>query len=389
MSRRIVAALLLLLAMAGPAAAQSLFGAGGLGMLLEPTDARARSLGGLGVGLSGTMLLPADPSSAIGFALPFVTASLQPGSARATLAGQTNEASATRFPLLAVAYPVGTAGVATVSYGAYLDLRWSLRRRTVEEFAGQQVPVEDRFVSDGGVAALRVGWAQRVGQRLGIGAWAGVYTGQLTRAFTRQIDTVAAGVPVDSFSVRGEWSLTGPTVGLGASWEPVPIVRLAASLIWSGELRANPAEGSGDRDRREFTLPLELKGGVSARLTPQIAANLGVAWADWTATGRDLADGQAGAAWATGMGLEWTGSGMLGRSSPVRVGYRWAQLPFHIRGDAPRERAFTAGLGLILLEVEGRTVAGFDLAIERGARSADRLQESFWRGTFTVHLSGR
>lgn len=375
---------------AGRALAQSLLGAGGLGVPLEALDARARALGGVGVALFGPTMVPWDPAGAAGAAFPSATATLQPSRASSELAGRTSEASGTRFPLLAVAYPIGSASVATVSYGAFLDLRWSLRRTAAEEFGGQQVPVEDRFTSDGGVAALRVGWAYQLTRRLAVGASAGLYTGQLTRTFTRQVDTVAAGAPVDSFSVRGEWSLTGPTAALGAFWEPAPIVRVAGSLTWSGKLSAEPRETSGEQDRGDFRVPLELRAGASARLTPRLLASLGIAWADWSVTARDLSDNvDAGAAWSMGLGLEWTGGQLLGRTAPLRLGYRWAQLPFRIQGDSPREGTLTAGLGLNLLQVEGGTLARFDAAVERGSRSAGRLDESFWRGTFTIFLSGR
>ena len=41
-------------------AGQSLFGSQGLGMPVEPVDARARALGTLGVGLLGPSLSPTD-----------------------------------------------------------------------------------------------------------------------------------------------------------------------------------------------------------------------------------------------------------------------------------------------------------------------------------------
>ena len=40
--------------------AQSPFGVQGLGLPLEPLDARARALGGTGIGLMGSSVLPTD-----------------------------------------------------------------------------------------------------------------------------------------------------------------------------------------------------------------------------------------------------------------------------------------------------------------------------------------
>lgn len=372
------------------AVAQSLFGAGGLGTPAEALDARARALGGVALGLFEPSLRPYDPAGALGFAFPSATASLQPGRAISTLYGATSEASATRFPLFAVAYPVSPTSVATVSYGAFLDLRWSLRRAGTEFFGGRDVAVEDRFVSDGGVAALRIGWAQQLRRGLGVGASVGLYTGQLARHFSRQIDTAAAGAPVDSFAARGEWKLTGPSAAVGVRWDALPALRVAASVTWSGALRALPAEGFAEQERGAFRLPLEVRAGVSGRLTPRLTASLGASLADWSETGHDLAGpAEAGKAWSAGVGIEWTGASLLGRTAPVRVGYRRAQLPFHIHGDAPAESAFTAGLGVNLLQAEEVPLARFDFAFERGARRAGRLEESFWRATFTLHVAGR
>src|SRR5690606_15765444 len=53
MKRALSAALLALLALPAAAGAQSLFSTRGLGVPVEPVDARARALGGIGVGMLG------------------------------------------------------------------------------------------------------------------------------------------------------------------------------------------------------------------------------------------------------------------------------------------------------------------------------------------------
>src|SRR5688572_11033762 len=54
-------------------AAQSLLSAGGLGIPVDPLDARARALGGVAIGLTGGQLLPSDPVSAADLLVPSVT----------------------------------------------------------------------------------------------------------------------------------------------------------------------------------------------------------------------------------------------------------------------------------------------------------------------------
>ena len=62
MKRAILAAVMLFVA--SPLAAQSIFNAAGLGLPSEPVDGKSRALGSLGVGLWGASLQPGDPASA-------------------------------------------------------------------------------------------------------------------------------------------------------------------------------------------------------------------------------------------------------------------------------------------------------------------------------------
>lgn len=386
MSRAIFVTLTLVLAAADRAGAQSLFGAGGLGTPVQAVDARARGLGGIAAGLFGPTLFPSDPAGAAAVVLPAATASLLPTWVHSDLGGEGSDGQTTRFPLVAVAYPVSPASVVSVSYGAFLDMRWTLRQSGTELFGSSEVAVEDQFQSEGGVATFKLGWAQRLTPSLAVGASAGVYTGSLMRTFARAVGAGTAETPVDSISRRGDWSLTGRVLTLGANWDPTPIVRIAGSVTWSSDLDAAPAEGSATQTRGKFRLPIEVVAGASARLTPQITTSAGFSWADWSSTDRDVSDGNAGVAWSAALGLEVRG--LLG-SSPLRLGYRRSQLPFGIEGEAPSEGALTGGLGLTLLEVEGTPLARMDFALERGSRQATRLEESFWRAAFTIFLSGR
>ena len=49
--------------------AQSLVARAGLGLPVEPLDARSRAMGGAGIGLSGAYLLATDPAAAAGLVL--------------------------------------------------------------------------------------------------------------------------------------------------------------------------------------------------------------------------------------------------------------------------------------------------------------------------------
>src|SRR5690606_17924835 len=123
-------------------------------------------------------------------------------------------------------------------------------------------------------AQARLDVAYWVTPRLGVGVGAGVYTGRLDRVVSRTFpDTII----IEGFETHAAWTYSGPQLAAGAWWEPAPIARVAASVVWSGELRAAAEEGAS-QDLR-FDLPLQLAAGASGRLAPGLVAVLGGRWA--------------------------------------------------------------------------------------------------------------
>lgn len=380
----LVAALSAALAPAG-ASAQSLFSFGGLGTPVDPVDARARGLGSVGVGLFGSSVAFRDPASATGVLLPQVTATLQGSRLSADDGTGGLSAEGTRFPHVGIAYPVGERGVALVEYGGFLDQRWVLERELVVPVGGVDVDVLDAFESEGGISTLMVGGGFAFTNWLSVGLTAGIHTGSMRRTFTREFDRTQA--DVNPFVSTASWSTKAPVVVAGIRLDPAPLVRLAGSVTWSGDLQAEPQEGE-DAEERSFPLPMEFRGGASLTLTPVLSATFGASWADWTATGERLNEGSGVSALSLGGGIEWSAGTLFGRRAPLRLGWRQADLPFRLEGEAARESGFSAGGGLVLAEVESIPVAGLDLAVERGERTAGALREEFWRTTLTIRVSG-
>ncbi|HSR41476.1 MAG TPA: hypothetical protein VLL48_04885 [Longimicrobiales bacterium] len=374
------------------AGAQSLLGISGLGFPLEPIDARARGMGSLGVGLFGPSLLPGDPAVAQALLIPMVTATLQPSWVSRQGPGDPLEFSTHRFPLLGVAYPFGSAnGIATLTFSGYMDQRWEVVRDGSVELAGVSVPITDTFRSDGGISVLRLGWSHRLREGLAVGATVGSYLGDGRRAFRRSFDAEALGdtATVVEFVTQGEWRYTGPTASVGVSWDATDLIRVAGSVIWSGDLHAD-AKGETESRSRDFDLPTEYRFGASGNLGSGIAVNLGLQYADWSGADDDFEDAStAGAVWSLGGGLEWEGPTLLGRNFPLRAGYRRRELPFRFEGSAPSESAFAAGVGLNLLEAEDLPLARIDIAVEMGDREGGSISESFTRATFTLRVAGR
>jgi hypothetical protein len=387
---RYAALLAVLLGAALPASGQSVLAAGGLGMPLEPVDARGRALGSVGGGLLGSAVIPGDPVASADLGVPTVVLTLQSAWLDIEQGRGPSSVSGNRFPGLGVSYPVRDWGVLTLTYGAVLDQRWELERRDTLELGPSGTPLEiaDRFRSDGGVSAVRIGFAHRVAPSLAVGAAVGVFTGNSTRAFTRVFDTIAADVDIDPFESVGHWSYSGPTASFGAMVDVGQVFRAAGTLTWSGTLEADPADGT-EGERREYDMPLDLRAGLSVALAPELNVSGSFAWSDWSATSEDLDLSGDGKATALGAGIEYDRATLFGRGLPLRVGWHRATLPFQILDTDAVETAFSFGAGLMLLAREdGVPLALLDLGLETGSRKASAVVEDFWRSTMSIRVAG-
>lgn len=384
--------LLAVLALVAPppgAAAQSLFNGAGLGYPMTGTDGRATALGSSGIGLFGEALVPSFPAGAADLPLPTLTATLQSTWGTPSLGGLEGELEGSRFPMLGVAYPVRGVGVATLTFDGVLDQTWRVSREGSVTLSGEDVAITDRFVSDGGISAVRLGWGQRLGADFAVGATVGYHLGDVRRNFTRSFDTLAVGDQVSPFRQEGRWEFNGPTASVGFLWDVGEILRIGGNLVWSGTLDGEPKDDT-EGAAREIDLPLRLAGGASVVLAPDLSLSASVGWADWSDTDADLVSAAGGGAvWRMGAGVEWEGPRLLDRDFPVRIGYRRSELPFSLgEGDAV-ESAFSAGLGITLAQTQEFPLARIEAAIERGTREDDAFSETFWRTSVTLRLSGR
>ncbi len=370
-------------------AGQSLLAMRGLGTPVEPLDARARALGSVGIGLRGSVLLPSDPAAAAGLPFPTLEITLQPQWGEGELAGETVHSQGTRFPLLSLGYPVsGVGGTVTLTLGSFLDQRWEMRRGGTADLEGAPTPITDVFRSDGGVAVVRVGWAQPLGEKLALAVGMGRYTGSVSRIFTRTFDSLSAGSQVLPYRDGGQWGYSGTTASLGLRWFAADFLHIAGLASWSSDLRARPTKET-EGDAAAFALPLEVKLGASGVLTSALDLTLGVSYADAQPLEEGAGEAAAGGgAWSVGGGLEWRGLTRGERACPVRVGLRRSDLPWAGGEASATETLASAGLGLELFRAADVVVGGLDLALERGSRDAGSLSESFWRGTLTIRVAG-
>ena len=391
-SRANAVAVLLILAAAplpAGATAQSLFGAQGLGVPIEPLDARARALGVVGPGMFGPAFRPSDPGAMAEISIPTITATMQPTWGEYERGAATGDLKGTRFPVMGIAYPYGGVGVFSVGYGGFLDQRWAAERPGTFLIGGLPVTGTDRFQSEGGISQVHFGFARRVGTKVGAGISVGRFTGRVDRSFTRTFDTASTAADVAPFEDFGAWTYGGGHVTVGAVFDPVPQVRVAGSFSWAGTLDATPtAETEGGT--LSFDLPSEVRIGASGALTRRLMATVGLRLADWSGVDPVLDTTSAsGQTLSLGAGLEWGGPDFLGRTLPVRIGYRRSELPFGTSGSDPVESSVALGIGLNLAQVDEFPLAAVDVTLERGTRSGAPLEERFLRATVTLKVSGR
>jgi hypothetical protein len=389
MSLRALFMSVMLAAPAAPLAAQSLFNAAGIGLPVEALDGRARALGSIGIGLPGASLLPVDPAASARLPIPGVVLVAQPTwvDMTRTGAGGHRYFRGSRFPLFAAGYPV-LGGMATLHATTVLDQGYGGESPITVDLGGTPTVATDVFAQNGAVASLSAGYARMVTPTTSMGITAGRYTGSVVRTLVRQFGDSASANQVLAYGSSGSWTYSGYHVSVGVSSDLAGLVRVAASATVSTELDATATSQTTGADR-SFDLPLQLRIGASSELAPGLTLSASAARADWSGIAADLGPGaQAGSATSVGVGLELSQVRFFGRTSPLRVGFRRAGLPYSLDGEGAHEQSFAGGLSLALNETNEVVLASVDMALEKGLRTGGTYREDFWRATLSLRLSG-
>ncbi len=239
------------------------------------------------------------------------------------------------------------------------------------------------------MSTIQVGFARTLGDHVSVGVSAGRYSGNVVRRVVRTFegdeDDPSA---VEPFQIGGRWGYSGTALSAGASLDFGVAGRVAATVSRGGTLEAEASDDTRGSDG-SFDLPTRFRVGGSAVLAPGLLATAGFTLADWSGTADDLqSTTTAGQTKSFGFGLELTRARLLGRRAPLRLGYRRTELPFVYSSGTPVESVFAAGVGLNLQESGEFTLAGVDVAVERGNRADDALSEDFWRASLTLRVSG-
>lgn len=384
----LIAAALLSIVPPAESAAQSFLGFRALGSPVLASDGRTVGVGNLGIGLSGLELSPVDPSTAARLILPTVTASMQPSWGSFEVGDESGSTSTTRFPLIGIGFPILEAGgTATLTLAGFMEQQWTGERVEAVQLGDRLVIVDDRFETTGATSVVRVGWAQRIGNRMAVGVSAGSYVGRLEQLFDRNLDSlVVTNGTVRPYSEFSAWRYSGYTFTAGVSGDPHDLIHLAGAVEWSGDISENPRDGTPG-GVNTYSVPLRLSGGATVRLTSRLQFNGSVAYQDWTsATG--FRDGTvSNLKLSFGGGLEWRAIEREARSFPLRIGYRRVVPPFRYQRYDPVEHTLSTGVGINFVEEAGIRFGWIDLAVEAGIRSSEPLSERFLRGTVSIGIS--
>ena len=363
-------ALVSLTAGANPLAADdSVFGIRGLGILGRPQSAQSAAAGG-GFALfdAASGMNPAALSRWRG-----VTGWAVGSPSRRRFDAGTGEISltSTRFPLVGFSTVIGTKLFVGVTVSDYLDRTWSVSNVDTLTLRGSPVQVTDNSKSIGGVSDLGLAAGYRLTPTLAVGAGVHALTGSTRLEVTREFDDSA----YQNFRDLAVTDFSGFGLSVGALFTAVPNLQLAGSLRVNTSLRARNTSGR----RATVALPVELGAGAQYILSPGVVVASSVGYATWSRAADDLAASggeRSRSVWSAGAGLDVEAIRLGSSRIPLRLGYRWRQLPFPVNGSALGEHAFSGGFGLNL--AGGRTT--LDAGVEKGTRSAGSQSESFTTG---------
>ena len=95
------------------------------------------------------------------------------------------------------------------------------------------------------------------------------------------------------FTTDGDFAYSGFTASAGVTADLGEVARISSAISFGGDLEAKPSEdteGAGNT----VPMPLELRLGGTALLSPQLSLMAGVSWADWSDAGAALASVDGG-----------------------------------------------------------------------------------------------
>lgn len=373
----VAAGLALVAGAATPLHAQnSVFGVLGIGFPGRGVSVPARALGGGTAAFDPLSVVNPGAAGAIGTLTAMAT------TGTTTRRYETAEVGAgglreTRFPLALLAGTVPNTPVTfAASFTTYAERTFGFSATDTVLLRGAPVEVTDRIGSDGAVVDTRGALAWQLSRRLSVGAAAHLLTGSTQLSVSREFGD-SAYLPIEQ-ERRIEFSGLG--FSAGAVWTVSNALRLAGAVRHDTRLD----ERADSVVLRTVDLPLTVTGGVMLAPAAGMMWSWTAQWRRWSRAAADVAPSGTVAfdTWDVGTGIQ-IGGRDLGRSTlPVRVGVRYAQLPFAPVNERPREIGVAAGTGVAFAGNRGT----LDVALERIIRDGAGMSERGWHLAFQLLL---
>jgi hypothetical protein len=375
MMRRAMLVIAVLLGLAAPVEAQnSGYGILGIGFPTRPTSIRARALGD-GPGAT-------DPQSALNpGALGLATnLTIAIGASQEyrnlTLAGvETGGLHQVRFPYAVLSSRLGRTRLSySVGFFQYAERTFDLNSTDTVTLRGAPVIITDRNGSAGAIIDGRGALAWSFSPNLSLGTAVHVLGGSARLTARRAF----------SDSTYRPYVETSDAVFSGFGWSvgvlATPSARFRAGLAArvDGKLSRSVNRVPGT----DVSLPVSVTGGFNARLVRVAILSAGASWRSWSKAGAGVGAGTyAFDTWEAGAGLE-LGGVTRSTSFPIRLGARYATLPFSPTTEQPHELHLAAGTRIRFAERH----AQFDFTVERIMREGGNATERVWHFILGLEL---
>lgn len=372
MIRRAAVLLGTVIALAVPSAAVaqgSVYGVRGIGFPSRPLSARSRALGGGPAVFDRAS--PVNPAAAAGFPqLTAIAVSSTEYRGYEVDGTRVDGIRSTRFPMGLIGGRIGSRLGFSISFANYIERSFDFTSADTLMLRGVAVPVSDRIQSDGGIVDIRgaIAWAPVRSFRIGV---AGHLISGSTKLRVRREFGDSIYRP---FDLEGKATFAGSGVSAGMIWMVLPGLQVAGTA--RVDTRATTTIDSVPAGR--FELPVSLAGGVELAPVSAIRWSATVQWRSWSDASGDLSPGElARNTLEFGTGLELGGAATGSSGIPLRLGFRWAQLPFSPSSEQPRELSLSIGTGLVF----AGNRALLDAALERVFRDGAGVAERAWQVT--------
>jgi hypothetical protein len=326
-----------------------------------------------------------DPGSALNPAVVAAFSQLTVGAASGTTFRNYTAANIdvsglqeTRFPFTYIGGGIGRSLFSYhVSISTYTERTFRLATADTVLVAGSMIPVSDTVLSDGGIVDVRgaIGWKTSTSVNFGVGFH--MLAGSSRISATRSFD----GGDLRTFRDDDNLSFSGSGVSAGVVWRVFPTIHLALA----GRLNSALTSRLGDGASQSITMPRSLAGGFSVTFTPAIRWMTTARWRSWSRSDDDLAStgSRAFDTWEAGSGMELGGGeGAAGRF-PLRIGVRYAQLPFSHNDEQPIEWNVSVGTSVPIASNR----AAIDVAVERFRREGAGARERGWYVVVGITIS--